>query len=134
MGRLVLKSTISPEVAERVTARVEVSSSERWKREEASIVIRIPATMVSAPGTALESTFFRKPPCTRSRLGSRARTKDGIPIVNMLMRVIWMGWKGYCALRNKNKTAKIAEYMVFTKNREAERWILLIDLRPSATT
>ena len=34
----------------------------------------------------------------------------------------------------KNMIAKIVEYMVFTKNSEAERWILLIVLLPSATT
>ena len=71
-------------------------------------------------------------PLIRFLFGSRASTNDGIPIVKTLVNVIWMGING--VLKNKNNIASKVEYIVFTKNNDAERWILFIERRPSRTT
>ena len=46
------------------------------------------------PGSALRKTFMRKSPRIRSLFGACARKKDGIPIVNAPIRVIWRGSSG----------------------------------------
>lgn len=88
MGRLILNRIIKPIVPDSVTERVEVSPAESRNRAEQAIVRRTPQTIVRAPGIALERTLLKKCPCIRSLFGSRAKTKDGIPIVNMLISVI----------------------------------------------
>ena len=79
-------------------------------------------------------TFSRKRPRMRSLLGSSASTNDGMPMVNALMSVIWMGWNGYCHGSSTNSTANDMDKSVFTRNSDAERCRLLMERRPSATT
>lgn len=52
------------------------------------------ATIVRAAGSDLLITFGKKWPDTFSLLGSRAKTKDGIPIVTTLVSVNWIGING----------------------------------------
>ena len=51
-------------------------------------------TTARAPGTARRRIRLRKCPDARSALGSRARKKEGVPMLKALIRVRWMGWKG----------------------------------------
>ena len=67
-------------------------------------------------------------------LGSKANKNDGIPIVTTPIKLKCTGSKGNSWLKNRNNNAKVEEYMVFTKNNEAERSILFIVRLPSATT
>ena len=85
-------------------------------------------------GIDLDITFLKKFPLTLSLFGSKAKIKDGMPIVIVLINVNCIGTKGYAFPINKNINASIVEYMVFTKNSEAERVMLLIVLLPSLTT
>ena len=87
-----------------------------------------------AVGIALLITFGKKLPFTLSLLGSNASKNEGTPIVTILIKVSCIGIKGYVSPINKNNTASMLEYMVLVKNREAERSMLFIVLRPSATT
>ena len=91
-------------------------------------------TATAAPGMERTMTFSRKCPFTRSWLGSSASTNDGMPMVNDEMSVIWMGWKGYCQGTTTNSTADTMDSSVFTRKSDAERWRLLMERRPSATT
>ena len=50
--------------------------------------------MVSAAGMHMRMTFKMNLPFSLSRLVSRARMKEGTPMVRVLMRVCWMGSKG----------------------------------------
>ena len=50
--------------------------------------------VVMPAGAAILNTFPKKEPLIRFLLGSRDRTKDGTPMVNMLIRVIWDGFSG----------------------------------------
>ena len=72
-------------------------------------------------------------PCTRSLLGSRARRNDGAPINSALISVSCIGWNGYADDENRNITESRKENIVLTRNRDAERWILLIQRLPSST-
>lgn len=81
-------------------------------------------------GIDLDITFLKKFPLTLSLLGSKAKIKDGMPIVIALINVNCIGTKGYAFPINKNINASIVEYIVFTKNSEAERVMLLIVLLP----
>ena len=48
-------------------------------------------------------------PFILSLFGSNASTKDGIPIVTVLINVSWIGIKGYGILTNKNIEKEISE-------------------------
>lgn len=98
------------------------------------MIVSIDETMVSAHGRALLIMFVNRLPFIRLLLASNAKTKDGIPMVKTLVNVIWMGMNGYGVLKNRNRMASRVEYIVLTKNSEAERWMLFIDRRPSSTT
>ena len=50
-------------------------------------------------------------------LGSSANKNDGIPTVSELIKLIWIGVNGYGIEKNTKSTVKIAEYIVFTKNK-----------------
>ena len=95
---------------------------------------RILSATVIPVGNDLEITFLKKFPLIRALFGSRASINDGIPIVAVLINVSCIGTNGYASPINKNMRASIVEYIVFTKNKDAERCILFIVLLPSATT
>ena len=65
--------------------------------------------MVKAGGADFFKTFFKKFPFTRSRFGSKAKTKDGIPMVTALAKVSCTGIKGYGISMNKKRNAKMQE-------------------------
>ncbi len=48
-----------------------------------------------ATGRDLLTIFKRKFPVTKSWFGSSAKIKEGIPIVNPVMSVSWIGTKKY---------------------------------------
>jgi len=50
-------------------------------------------------------------------LGSSANKNEGIPTVSELIKLIWIGVNGYGIEKNTKSTVKIAEYIVFTKNK-----------------
>ena len=59
--------------------------------------------------------------------------KEGAPINRALIRLIWAGTKGYTAGRNSSTKDTKNEKIFFTKNREADRSMLLITRLPSRT-
>ena len=60
-----------------------------------SIIIRIILiTIVNAAGNALLITLVKKFPLTILWFGSKASTKEGIPIVTVLVKVSWIGING----------------------------------------
>ena len=65
--------------------------------------------MVNAGGAAFFKTFFKKFPFTLSLFGSKASTKDGIPIVTALARVNCTGINGYGISINRKRKARIQE-------------------------
>ena len=90
-------------------------------------------TSVSPPGNAFISTFLRKLPFILFLFGSRANKNPGTPIVNILTKEICAGSSGYVNIKTADNTAKSNEKIFFTKNRLAERSILLTTLLPSYT-
>ena len=84
-------------------------------------------------GSERDSTLTRKLPLTRSLFGSSASTNDGMPMTVVEMSDIWIGMKGYGG-RTMQISASTAAKTVLTRKSDAERWRLLMDRRPSATT
>ena len=78
----------------RITAKVEICSLGRWRNREIATNNRTFATIVNAPGRDLRIILTKKLPRIRSLLGSKAKMKDGIPMVKVLIRVNWIGWNG----------------------------------------
>ena len=66
--------------------------------------------------------------------GSSARKKAGIPIVNILIRETCDGSSGYVNIYTTDIRLNKNEKIFFTRNKLAERWILLTTLLPSSTT
>ena len=66
--------------------------------------------------------------------GSSARKKAGIPIVNILIRETCDGSSGYVNINTTDIRLNKNEKIFFTRNKLAERWILLTTLLPSSTT
>ena len=93
-----------------------------------------PSTIVSAAGNARPSTVIRKLPRTRAVLGSSASTNDGNPIASDENSVSCIGWNGYPCINTSISIASSDENIVLVKNSEAERDMLFITRRPSATT
>ena len=89
---------------------------------------------VSPAGSALSNTFLIKLPRIISWLGSMAKKKPGTPIVNTLIIVICDGHNGYWVTNISVIIANIKEKIFFTRNKLAERSILLTVLLPSNTT
>ena len=58
------------------------------------IIINIFITIVIAGGTAFFKTLGKNLPVTLSLLGSKERINEGIPIVETLAKVNWIGMKG----------------------------------------
>ena len=77
------------------TQSVDISISVSGIILDVAVTASIEITIVSAQGSALFTIFKNKFPSMRLLLGSSANTNDGMPIVNILMSVLWMGIKGY---------------------------------------
>lgn len=75
---------------------------------------------VSPVGNAFDITFFKKYPFILSLFGSNASINDGIPIVTTLIKLNCIGTNGYDSPINKNISASTVEYIVFTKNNDAD--------------
>ncbi len=89
---------------------------------------------VNPAGKALMNTFVKKCPLIRSFVGSSASKKPGTPIVNPVTREICEGSRGYVNIKTAEKTAISSEKIFLTKNRLADRWMLLTTCLPSSTT
>ena len=92
------------------------------------------STTVNAPGIAFAKTLDINRPLTISLFGSRAKMKDGIPIVTAPMTVMSVGSKGRPLGISIKMRANKKLYMVLTIYRAAERSRLLMLRLPSATT
>ena len=73
---------------------VEISAKEWSSRRPRASSAKSAHTMAREAGRDLASTFARKFPRILSWLGSRARTKEGMPMTAVEMSDIWMGMKG----------------------------------------
>ena len=129
-----LYKNIKPVVPVKNTTREEVIDSFKWKAYLNNMMIITLNTTVRAGGKLFPMTFKRKFPLTSSLLGSKAKTKDGIPIVNIVIRVSWIGIKKYFEEANIQINIKINVNIVLINNKEALLSILLIVLLPSFTT
>ena len=93
-GLQILKSKPRPHIPVRITQIVDVSLEGKLKTCDNNIVASISRTIIMAQGRALLIILTNKFPFTLSLLGSKASIKEGMPIVNTLVRVICMGIKG----------------------------------------
>ena len=124
---------INPEIPVRNTTKLETTSSGKLNAYlNISTMITLNTT-VSAAGTRLPITFTKKFPLTISVFGSRAKINDGIPIVNVVINVSWIGIKKYLLPKMIHSKTKRIVKIVFTNNKEALLSMLLIILLPSAT-
>ena len=64
---------------------------------------------VIAAGIDLLITFPMNFPFTLALFGSKANTKDGIPMHTSEIKLNWIGINGYCTLINTNNIASIVE-------------------------
>ncbi len=62
----------------------------------------------------------------RVAFGCNARKKPGMPMVSPLMMDIWFDRSGYGKAMNSVMSANRNEKMFLTRNRDAERWMLLM--------
>ena len=85
---------IKPVRQVRITARVDISALESPRgplRAHSSTML---AVMVREAGRLCRMTFKIKVPFRRSLLGSKARMKEGVPMVKVEISVCCTGWKG----------------------------------------
>ena len=85
-------------------------------------------------GVAIRKTLPRKLPRILSLFGSSESTKLGIPMVNMLIRVICEGFNGYCSTLIRENIARSSEKIFLVRYSVAVLMMLLTTRRPSATT
>ena len=124
---------INPEIPVRNTTKLETTSSGKLNAYLNISTMMTLNTTVSAAGTLLPITFTKKFPLTISVFGSRAKINDGIPIVNVVINVSWIGIKKYWLPKMIHSKTKRIVKIVFTNNKEALLSMLLIILLPSAT-
>ena len=85
---------IKPVRQVRITARVDISGVERPKGSLRAHSSTMLAVMVRAAGMLWRMTFKMNLPRSRSLLGSKARMKEGVPMVRVEISVCCTGWKG----------------------------------------
>ena len=93
-GVLILNSMIKPVKQVSTTAKVDMSWLESPKgplRAHSSTML---AVMVKAAGMLCRMTFKMNLPRSLSLLGSKARMKEGVPMVKVEISVCCTGWKG----------------------------------------
>ena len=83
-----------------------------------AIINNILKTIDKAHGKAFVIIFINNRPFILSLLGSRAKTKDGMPMVSTLVNVICIGINGYGMFINKKTMARRVAYIVLTKNKD----------------
>ena len=93
-GVLILKSIIKPVAQVRITANVDMSGEERPRGSLRAHSSTMLAVMVRAAGMLCRITFKMNLPRSRSLLGSKARIKEGVPMVKVEISVCCTGWKG----------------------------------------
>ena len=93
-GRDILKSKSKPVYPVKITEIVKNSSILNLKIFVANMTDKMLSTTLIAAGIDLLIIFIKKLPFILSLLGSKAKMKDGIPIVNILINVICIGING----------------------------------------
>ena len=88
------------------TVNVDVSTLLKLNTFPANVTIKTFAIITTAGGIAFLNTFGRNLPFTLLWLGSSANITDGIPTVNTLDNVNWIGINGYGESINKNMIAR----------------------------
>jgi len=86
-GVHILYKSINPVIPVIITHKVDISSDVSLIKEGSTIIIIIFAVIVSAVGTEFFKTLEIILPFIRSLLGSKARIKEGMPIVTILVSV-----------------------------------------------
>ena len=71
----------------KMTAKVEICSLGRWRNSETATNNRMLVIIVKAPGKDFRMILTKNFPRIRSLFGSKARIKEGIPIVKVLISV-----------------------------------------------
>ena len=104
-----LNSSRKPFRPVRITQSVDISTAVSGTIFDVAVTESMEMTMVRAHGSAFFIMLKNKLPSMRLLLGSSASTNDGMPMVNMLMSVIWMGMNGYGVWKNRNKIASSVE-------------------------
>ena len=77
----------SPVNPVKMTAKVEICSLGRWRNSETATNYRMLVIIVIAPGKDFRMILTKNFPRIRSLFGSKARIKEGIPIVKVLISV-----------------------------------------------
>ena len=107
-GLQILYRWMKPVIAVKKTHNDVSSPSSKWKILANIVTSTMLKTTVKAVGRLLLTIFNKKLPFTNSVLGSKARINEGIPIVNPVIRVNWIGIKKYLVemmmLNKINKT------------------------------
>ena len=90
--------------------------------------------VVIPAGAAILKTLPKNVPLIKFLFGSRESTKDGMPMVNILISVICDGFNGYDKTLIMEKSANSSEKMFFVKNKLAVFSMLFTTRLPSPTT
>lgn len=116
-GWHIFQSSWKPIMAVVATDMLEYIScgilKEDFARKQKIIFIHI----AIAAGTEILIIFENNDFFISETFGSSANKNDGIPTVSELIKLIWIGVNGYGIEKNTKSTVKIAEYIVFTKNK-----------------
>ena len=94
-GLQILYKWMKPVIAVKKTQRDVSSPSSRWKTFANMVTRMILKTTVKAVGKLLLTIFNRNFPFTKSLFGSKAKIKDGMPIVKPVIKVSCIGIKKY---------------------------------------
>ena len=133
-GLLIRIKIMKPTTARSIVAAVAISPSDSPNTSPQTTSAPTAKTSVSAAGSARSSTFLRKLPSMRAWFGSSASKKPGMPMVNIAIRDTCAGSSGYVMNETTEKTESRSENRFLTRNRLAERSMLLTTRRPSSTT
>ena len=92
---------INPVVPVIKTAKELTKASSRWKAVLNKTIITTSRKTVTPAGILFLNIFKIKFPDTILVLGSKANINDGIPIVQLVIKVSWIGMKKYSDIVNK---------------------------------
>ena len=84
-------SKVNPVKPVNITHNVLLWTTLNLNIDDKTIIIIILKTIVKAVGKEEAITLYKKFPLILSLLGSSAKTNEGIPIVNTLVNVSWIG-------------------------------------------
>lgn len=108
-GLHILYNKINPVRAVITTEIVDVVSLFKFKYDDNIMTNIILNTIVRAAGIDFLIMANKKSPFILSQFDSNAKTKEGIPIVNTLVKVNCIGENGYLYGKNMNNTANKTE-------------------------